>query len=174
MTWHWLFGLFSPSKRRNACQELVAAPRPATASKANVTSLRCALIQSPLHEQRGWVAGLARHHWLSWTAEKAVRWPSGHSSSSVVLSGEAAALERAAQLTLPILAMQDPDDPVTRAQFSRELARRNPRVQLWIAPSIEPDHPDLAWKGGWGSHVSAFEFYPEETIGRIMQFINTY
>jgi len=75
-------------------------------------------------------------------------------------------------LQLPILAMQDPDDPVTRAPHSRELARRNPNVTLWTAPTIDPEHPDLAWRDGWGSHVSAFEFYPQETVAQIMLFID--
>jgi len=88
-------------------------------------------------------------------------------------AGEEQALERAVTLQLPILAMQDPDDPVTRAPYSRELARRNPNVTLWTAPTIDPQHPELAWKGGWGSHVSAFEFYPQETVARIMQFIDS-
>jgi pimeloyl-ACP methyl ester carboxylesterase len=86
-------------------------------------------------------------------------------------TGEEQTLERAVTLQLPILAMQDPDDPVTRAPHSRELARRNPNVTLWTAPTIDSEHPDLAWKGGWGSHVSAFEFYPQETVDHIIGFM---
>lgn len=88
-------------------------------------------------------------------------------------AGDEEASERAAALKLPILAIQDPGDPVTRAQFSRELARRNPRVTLWEAPAIDPGHPQLAWKKRWGSHVSAFEFYPRETVARIVEFIDS-
>lgn len=87
--------------------------------------------------------------------------------------GDTQPLELAAGLRLPILVLQDPDDPVTRVQFSRELARRNPNVSLWIAPPIDPEHPELAWKGRWGSHVSAFLFYPQETVDQIMQFIDS-
>ena len=87
-------------------------------------------------------------------------------------TGDEQALERAVALDLPILALQDPDDPVTRARYSTELARRNPRVTLWTAPPIDPEHAELAWKGGWGSHVSAFIFYPQETVDRIIGFMN--
>jgi pimeloyl-ACP methyl ester carboxylesterase len=86
--------------------------------------------------------------------------------------GDEQALERAAELNLPILAIQDPDDPVTRAQYSRELAQRNTRVILWMAPAIDPQHPDLAWKERWGTHVSAFLFYPKETAAQILAFID--
>jgi pimeloyl-ACP methyl ester carboxylesterase len=86
--------------------------------------------------------------------------------------GEHRPLELASKLDLPILAMQDPDDPVTRAHYSTELARRNPNVTLWSAPTIAPDHPDLAFKGRWGSHVAAFAHHPEQTLEQIMQFIN--
>jgi pimeloyl-ACP methyl ester carboxylesterase len=87
--------------------------------------------------------------------------------------GDEDALAYAATLDLPILAIQDPGDPVTRARYSKELAQRNPRVSLWIAPAIDPQHPDLAWKQRWSSHVSAFVFYPRETVGHIMAFINS-
>lgn len=86
--------------------------------------------------------------------------------------GEEQALERAATLDLPILAIQDPDDPVTRAHFSQELAARNPNVTLWMAPAIDPAHPELAWKGNWGTHVAAFQFYPRETVAQILAFMD--
>ncbi|MFL3654123.1 MAG: alpha/beta hydrolase [Halioglobus sp.] len=86
--------------------------------------------------------------------------------------GSAQALERAVTLDLPILVIQDPDDPVTRARYSQELADRNPNVTLWTVPPIDPKHPDLAWKKRWGSHVAAFQFYPQETVGQIVAFID--
>lgn len=86
-------------------------------------------------------------------------------------AGSDRALDVAAALELPILAIQDPDDPITRAKYSRELAIRNRRVTLWAAPLIPADHPDLAWRGRWGTHVAAFQFYPVATVGKIMQFI---
>jgi len=85
--------------------------------------------------------------------------------------GADGALERAAALEMPILLVQDPDDPVTRLPFAEELARRNPRVTLWIAPVIDPAHEKLAWKERWGSHVAAFEFFPEETTAHILGFV---
>ena len=78
---------------------------------------------------------------------------------------------RAAKLDLPILLIQDPQDPVTRLPFARELARRNPRVRLWLAPRIDADDPRLAWKERWGSHVAAFEFFPQQTVAQITGFI---
>ncbi|MEH6635308.1 MAG: hypothetical protein V7700_07295 [Halioglobus sp.] len=51
-------------------------------------------------------------------------------------------------------------------------ARRNEQVTLWTAPPIDPDHPKLAWKKRWGSHVSAFEIHPLETMQQIMLFID--
>ncbi len=87
--------------------------------------------------------------------------------------GDEQALERAAALNLPILAIQDTNDPVTRARYSVELAQRNPRVTLWLVPAIDPQHPDLAWKERWGSHVSAFIFYPQETVAEIRAFIES-
>ncbi len=88
--------------------------------------------------------------------------------------GQEQALERAVTLDIPILAIQDPDDPVTRARYSRELAERNPQVTLWMAPAIDAQHPELAWKKRWGTHVSAFLFYPAETVAQIIAFIDAY
>ena len=87
--------------------------------------------------------------------------------------GDEQALERAAGLHLPILAIQNPDDPLTRARYSRELAQRNPLVSLWVTPPVDPQHSILAGKERWGgSHVSAFEFYPRETVEHIVAFID--
>jgi len=86
--------------------------------------------------------------------------------------GEEQALERAATLDLPILAIQDPDDPVTRAHHSQQLAARNPNVTLWMAPAIDPAHPELASKGRWGTHVAAFLHYPRETVAQILAFMD--
>ena len=85
--------------------------------------------------------------------------------------GEEQALQRAVHLQLPILLIQDPDDPVTRAPVSQQLAARNEQVTLWMAPPIRADHPDLAWKQRWGSHVAAFEFFPQQTVAQITGFL---
>jgi pimeloyl-ACP methyl ester carboxylesterase len=89
-------------------------------------------------------------------------------------SGGEQALQRATMLKLPILAMQDPGDPVARARYSRELAQRNHHVTLWLAPTIDPAHPDLAFKERWGTHVAAFQFFPQDTVAQIIAFINAH
>lgn len=86
-------------------------------------------------------------------------------------SGGQQALSIAKTLTLPILLIQDPDDPVTIIDYAEELARDNPQVNYWVAPPVDLSHPDLAWKGAWGSHVAAFHMFPDETTRRIVQFI---
>jgi len=43
-----------------------------------------------------------------------------------------------------------------------------------VAPRIDPGHPDLAWKARWGTRVSAFLFYPRETVAQIMAFIDAH
>lgn len=77
----------------------------------------------------------------------------------------------AQRLELPMLLIQDPGDPVTESSFARALAPLNPNIDLWLAPEADPEHPELEWKGRWGSHVSAFDLYPEPTLGKIMGFI---
>ena len=86
-------------------------------------------------------------------------------------SGADEALQKAARLELPILLIQDPDDPVTRAVYARELAERNQQVTLWEAPAVADDHPGIAWKEDWGSHVAAFALYPEQTMAQIDRFL---
>ena len=85
--------------------------------------------------------------------------------------GEDQALVRAASLDVPILAMQDPDDPVTRLSYTQQLVASNPKAILWLAPPIPSNDPQLAWKGRWGSHVAAFQFFPEAVLESIMQFM---
>jgi pimeloyl-ACP methyl ester carboxylesterase len=85
--------------------------------------------------------------------------------------GDQEALEIGKRLDLPMLLIQDPGDPVTRAQYASELAGSNSRVQLWLSPEVAPEHPKLAWRKRWGSHVVAFTLYPEQTLDRIEDFI---
>jgi pimeloyl-ACP methyl ester carboxylesterase len=82
------------------------------------------------------------------------------------------AAERAAGLQLPILLLQDPDDPVTLARYAHELAARNDNVRLWIAPAIDNAAPEHAWKGRWGSHVAAFTAFPDLVTAEIRRFID--
>lgn len=83
----------------------------------------------------------------------------------------AQAWDAALTLELPVLAIQDPGDPVTTAGPMRALAARNANISLWLAPEVAPDDPRLADKGRWGSHVAAFHLFPEQTIGRITDFM---
>jgi hypothetical protein len=39
--------------------------------------------------------------------------------------------------------------------------------------AIPQDHPDIAFKGRWGTHISAFAIYPQETSEQIMPFIDS-
>ncbi|MEP6391254.1 MAG: alpha/beta fold hydrolase [Halioglobus sp.] len=87
-------------------------------------------------------------------------------------SGEQQALSIAKSLSLPILLIQDPDDPVTIIKYADELAEANPQVTYWVAPPVDLSHPDLAWKGAWGSHVAAFHMFPDETTQRVVAFID--
>jgi uncharacterized protein len=86
--------------------------------------------------------------------------------------GETQALQRAVTIAnVPILLIQDPGDPVTRLPFARQLAAANPGVTLWVAPAAAAGDERLEWKGRWGSHVSAFQLYPAETLAQLIQFI---
>jgi hypothetical protein len=85
--------------------------------------------------------------------------------------GAEQAYDRALSLTLPTLLIQDPGDPVTVAEHARALAAANPAVRLWMAPPVEPDHPELPWRERWGTHVIAYTLFPEQTLKQIMAFI---
>ena len=88
--------------------------------------------------------------------------------------GEESAFSLASDLELPMLLIQDPDDPVTLASYARELAKENHRVTLWEAPKVitESKRAAIAWKERWGSHVAAFHLYPDETVEQIDGFIS--
>jgi fermentation-respiration switch protein FrsA (DUF1100 family) len=88
-----------------------------------------------------------------------------------VPAGDASPLSRGKALSLPILLLQSPDDPVTRATYSRELAASNPNVAIFEAPSIGADDPCINFKGRWGSHASAYLCHPEWTMGHISTFL---
>ncbi|NND69056.1 MAG: hypothetical protein HKN19_15810, partial [Halioglobus sp.] len=83
----------------------------------------------------------------------------------------AQALDLAADLTLPVLAIQDPGDPVTPAKPLVALASRRDNIELWLAPEIAADDPRLADKGRWGSHVAAFGLFPRQTMAQVTGFI---
>ena len=82
------------------------------------------------------------------------------------------AFDLAQTLQLPILALQDPGDPVTPAGPMQALAGLNPNITLWLAPDVDPSDPRLADMGRWGTHVAAFHLFPEQTIAEIAGFIS--
>ena len=86
-------------------------------------------------------------------------------------SGEREALALGRQLALPTLLIQSPGDPVNLAVHAQALAEGHPDIELWLTPEVAADHPKLAWKAGWGSHVGAFELFPEATLARIQAFV---
>ncbi|MFK7976103.1 MAG: alpha/beta hydrolase [Halioglobus sp.] len=116
---------------------------------------------------RGATVQIPLPHWIflpsAWSAQRFFGLPSGESEP----------LAKAEQLKLPILLMQDPDDPVTRALHSQTLAQSNPNVELWIAPKIPDDHPELKVREGWGTHVMAYFAYPKQTRARVLRFVDS-
>ncbi len=57
-------------------------------------------------------------------------------------------METAKTLTLPILILQDPDDPVTQMPHSQELASGKQNITYHVMPVPPVDHPALAERGG--------------------------
>lgn len=100
-------------------------------------------------------------------------WPSAWSAIAFFgLPGDGErSLDVGRSISRPTLLIQDPDDPVVVASHAAELAAANPNVELWLAPPAAPNDPEIAWRGGWGSHVSAFALAPEATLERIMTFL---
>jgi hypothetical protein len=80
-------------------------------------------------------------------------------------------LETAQTLTLPILILQDPDDPVTQMPYSQELASGKPNITYHVMPVPPADHPALAERGGWGSHGIAIPFFKEEVMSQMDSFL---
>ena len=66
------------------------------------------------------------------------------------------AFSKLCSLNIPILLIQDPDDPVAIARFSRNAAATNSKIRYWEAPKVSRKHPALREHGGWGSHVTAY------------------
>lgn len=115
-------------------------------------------------KQGGWIAyGLPPELFapMAWAATRKGGLPKGDRDAGAT----------AQSLTLPILLMQDPDDPITRLPFARELAASNPYVQLEIAPSVPSDGPCLANKGRWGTHVALFKCHKNWTMDAFSDFL---
>ncbi len=80
-------------------------------------------------------------------------------------------LETGKTLTLPILIIQDPGDPVTQMPYSQELAAGNANITYHVLPEPASDHPALANAGGWGSHGKAVLLEKEEVMAQIDSFL---
>lgn len=86
-------------------------------------------------------------------------------------SGENSPLAIAIKLSLPILLLQNWDDPVTRETFAAALEKGNPSVRLRRVPPINEAAPCLKNKGAWRTHVAALPCHPDWTRNTIQQFI---
>ena len=80
-------------------------------------------------------------------------------------------LEIASSLRLPMLLIQDPGDPITRAEFSSQLSKANPGILYHLVPPAPADHPVILQSGRWGSHVGAFRLHREEVMGEVDRFL---
>ena len=87
--------------------------------------------------------------------------------------GETSPLAMAKTLDLPILLMQDWEDPVTRSPFAAELANNNPRVTLARVPAISVDEACLDGKEEWGTHVAAHPCRPDWTRETVSTFVQS-
>lgn len=81
------------------------------------------------------------------------------------------ALDRAKPYDRPTLLLQDEKDPVNRTVHAQVLADANRNIDLWIAPHPAEDHPRLVSSGGWGTHVAAYELYPDEVTALLDAFL---
>ena len=70
-----------------------------------------------------------------------------------------------------MLLLQDPDDPITRLPFARQLADNNPTVQLAVTPPVAQD-TCLEGKGRWGTHVALFNCYRNWTLAQLGDFFD--
>jgi len=80
-------------------------------------------------------------------------------------------LETGRTLALPVLILQDPEDPVTQIAYSREMATGMPNVTYHVMPSPPADHPALTNAGGWGTHGKAVLLYKDEVMDQIDTFL---
>eukprot|EP00439_Symbiodinium_sp_Y106_P087804 s1_g340.t1 len=80
-------------------------------------------------------------------------------------------LETGKTLSLPILIIQDPGDPVTLKTYSEELAANKPNITYHVLPSPPSDHPILIDAGGWGSHGKAVLLDKDEVMDQVDRFL---
>ena len=87
--------------------------------------------------------------------------------------GETSPLAMAKTLELPILLMQDWEDPVTRSPFAAKLANTNPSVTLARVPTISVEEACLDGKEEWGTHVAAHPCRPDWTRETVAAFVQS-
>jgi uncharacterized protein len=80
-------------------------------------------------------------------------------------------LKSGKSVTVPMLIVQDPQDPVTLARYSQELAQGRSNITYHLMPTPAAGHPVLADAGGWGSHGAAFLLDPVEVLAQIDSFL---
>jgi len=80
-------------------------------------------------------------------------------------------LETGKALSLPVLILQDPEDPVTQIAYSREMATGMPNIIYHVMPTPTADHPALADAGGWGTHGKAVLLFKEEVMQQVDTFL---
>lgn len=116
---------------------------------------------------------LARGGWIAYGVPSAFFLPMswGAVLFEGIQAGSAAPLALAEQLELPVLFLQSPDDPITRAVYARELAEAKPEMRYVEAPPVSADAPCINFKGRWGSHASAYLCHPEWTMQQVMTFL---
>ena len=120
------------------------------------------------------IDALAQGGWISMGLPSWLFYP--YASASVAFYGipgyEEDGLAKARLIDQPVLLIQDPDDPITRAPFARALAASNPAIILREAPKVAPDQPCVDFKGRWGSHVAAFLCSPQWFMTQINDYVN--
>ena len=99
---------------------------------------------------------------MAWAATELDELPGGNSDAGAVADG----------LDLPVLLLQDPDDPITRLPFARQLADNNPSVQLAVSPPVASDDTCLDGKGRWGTHVALFNCHRNWTLAQLNDFFD--
>ena len=85
--------------------------------------------------------------------------------------GQHDALPVGSSLSIPTHIVQNKDDPITRSQWSEQLAQQNPNAELSYVPDIAPEHPCLADKGRWGTHASSYHCHPEWTMNEVERLL---
>ncbi len=88
-------------------------------------------------------------------------------------SGNHDAFAKATGIDQPVLLIQDPDDPVTRAHYAKRLSNTNSKVTLAVAPTTQATANCLTGKKRWGSHVAAFSCHPDWFSAQLSDYLDT-